>query len=282
MKERVTLTIDKDLLGKIDAQVDNISVKNRSHAVELFLRRAMKGQVPNTAIILAGGRGVRIGVNNEETPKSMIKIKGKPILEYNVELLKRFGITHVLLSVGHQKEKIKEHFKDGEEFGVQITYIEEDPEQPLGTAGPIKKAKNYLRDESFIVMNGDEIKDINLVHLYKHHLQSGGLATIALTTVKDPSSFGTAMLDGNRVLYFVEKPEPGKAPSRLINAGMYVFEPAVLSLIPDGYAMLEVDLFPKLAREEKLYGYPFAGQWYSPRTPEWLERIEKEWDGFKA
>ena len=282
LKERVTLTVDKELLSKVDARVDGVNIKNRSHAVELFLRRALRGQVPSTAIILAGGKGVKMLPLAEETLKPMLPIQGKPMLEHNLELLKRFGIRNVIISVGHLKEKIIDHFKDGNQYGISITYLEEDPEHPLGTAGPIRKAKHLLKDEPFLVLNADELKDINLEQFYHAHLQNNGLATIALTTVKDPSSFGVALLDGMRILCFVEKPEPGKAPSRLISAGIYIFEPSVTDLIPDGYAMLEVDLFPKLARESKLFGYPFAGAWYSPRTPEWLERIEKEWQGYKA
>jgi len=282
LKERVTLTIEKDLLEKIDGKVDGISVKNRSHAVELFLRRALKSRVPRKAFILAGGRGTRMLPLTAETPKPMLTVQGKTLLEHNLDFLKRFGIRDVIISVGYLKERIMEHFKDGAAYDVNITYIEEDPQEPLGTAGPLKRAKELLKDDSFLVLNADELKDVNLDQFYRTHLQSEGLATIALTTVKDPSLFGVALLDGTRILRFIEKPAPGTAPSKLINAGLYVFEPAVLDMIPDGFAMLEVDLFPKLAREGKLHGYHFAGMWACPETPEWLPRIEKEWEGFKA
>ena len=280
MKERVTLTIDRQLLGQIDGKVDGVTVKNRSHAVELYLRRALKGRVPSKALILAGGRGARMQPLTDKTPKPLLKVQGKSLLEHNLDLLKRFGIRDVVLSVGYLKDQIKEQFKDGTDYGVSITYVEED--EPLGTAGPILKAKDKLKDGPFMVLNADEMKDVNLEKLYKEHLRTEAITTIALTTVKDPSLFGVAMLDGNRILRFVEKPAKGAAPSKLINAGLYIFEPEVLDLIPEGFAMLETDVFPKLAKSEKLFGYPFAGQWASPETPDWLKRTEKEWEGFKG
>ena len=282
MKERVTLTIDKDLLAELDGKVDGITVKNRSHAAKLYLRRALKGRVPKTAFILAGGKGTRMLPLTKETPKPLLKVRGKPILEHNLELLRRFGVQKAIISVSYLKEQIKEYFGDGDQFGLHITYVDENPEHPLGTAGPLNKAKELLKEGSFLVLNADELKDVNLERMFREHLRTQAAATIALTTVKDPSLFGVAMLDGERIIRFVEKPAPGTAPSKLISAGLYIFEPDVLAVIPDGYAMLETDVFPKLAREGKLVGYPFAGQWFSPETPEYLPKVEKEWEGFKA
>ncbi len=282
MKERVTLTIEKNLLEQVDAKVDGTSIKNRSHAVELFLRHALKGRVPTKALILAGGKGTRMLPLTKKTPKPMLEIQGKSFLEHNIELLKRFGIKDIVLSVGYLKEQIKDKLGDGGILGVNITYIDENPDNPLGTAGPIKKARAYLQDSSFLVLNADELKDINLEMLYKEHLKSEASATISLTTVKDPSLFGVAMLDGNKILRFVEKPSPGTEPSQLINAGLYVLEPSVIDMIPDGYAMIETDVFPKLARNGTLFGYPFAGQWFVPESPDYLAKIEKEWTGYKA
>lgn len=282
MKERVTLTIEQQLLELIDSKIDGVEIKNRSHAVELYLRRALQGRVPKKAVILAGGKGTRMLPLTKRKPKPLFEIQGKSFLEYNLNLLERFGIRDVIISVGYLKEQIKERFGNGEEYGVKITYVEENSENPLGTAGPLKKAREHLRDGSFLVLNADELKDINLELFFKEHVKNQALATIALTTVKNPSLFGVAMLDGSRIVRFIEKPAPGTEPSRLINAGVYLFEPQVLEMIPDGFAMLETDLFPKLARSGQLYGYPFAGQWFVPESPEYLERIEKEWEGFKA
>ena len=105
------------------------------------------------------------------------------------------------------------------------------------------------------------------------------LATIALTTVDDPSQYGVARLEGSRIVEFVEKPKKENAPSNLINAGFYIIEPEVLDMIPDGYSMIEKDVFPKLAKLGRLRGFPFSGQWYDVGTMERLKMAEKDWKG---
>ena len=127
-------------------------------------------------------------------------------------------------------------------FSMNIIYVEEDA--PLGTAGPLKLAKKYLK-ESFIVSNGDELKNINIPRMFRLHKRKNALATIALTTVDDPSSYGVARLDGSRIVEFLEKPT--SPASNLINAGFYILEPEVIDMIPKGFSMLEKDVFPKLA-----------------------------------
>ena len=277
MKERITLTIDRDLLRRIDGRVDGEAVKNRSHAVELLLRKAFKGTVPTVAVILAGGKGTRLQPLTDRLPKSLVDLNGRPIVQYNIDLCARHGIREIILCVGHLKEQIIAYYGDGSRHGVRITYLEEN--QPLGTAGCLRSLRGRV-NETFIVMNGDELKDINLQQLYEAHLDAGARATIALTTVDDPSAYGVALLDGTRIVRFVEKPRKEDAPSKLINAGLYLLEPDVLDLIPSGFAMLEHDVFPKLAKEGSLHGYPFAGQWFDTGTLERYERAKREWRGF--
>ncbi|HIH24567.1 TPA: NTP transferase domain-containing protein [Candidatus Woesearchaeota archaeon] len=279
MKERVTLTIDKDLLKAIDQRVDDVTVKNRSHAVELLVRQALRASIPSTAVILAGGKGSRLKPLTDKMPKALVPVNGKPIVQYNIELCKRFGVKNIILSVGHMADQIKERFGDGSALGVNISYIEE--KEPMGTAGPLRLLKNRLT-ETFILMNGDEIKDVNLIKMYRVHLEHYARATIALTTVEDPSAYGVAMLDGNKIVRFVEKPKREDAPSNLINAGLYIIEPEVITLIPEGYSQIENDIFPRLSRAGILYGYPFSGQWFDTGTPERLTRAAKEWKDFTS
>ncbi|MBI1969650.1 NTP transferase domain-containing protein [Candidatus Woesearchaeota archaeon] len=276
MKERISITLDSQLVGQLDGMVDGKEIKNRSHAIELLLSKALKLDVPRKAVLLAGGKGTRLRPLTYEIPKGLIPVQGKTLTEHLFDLFKRYGITNIVLSIGHMGDKIKQHFGNGEKFGVQITYAEET--QPLGTAGPLRLCKRLLQ-ESFIVSNGDELKDINIPEMYKFHKQNNALATIALTTVSDPSAYGVARLSGNRILEFVEKPAVEKAPSKLINSGFYILEPAVLELIPEGFAMLETAVFPKLAKQGKLFGYPFSGQWFDTGTLERYERAIKEWRG---
>ena len=109
------------------------------------------------------------------------------------------------------------------------------------------------------------------------HKENKALATIALTTVEDPSQYGVANLKGNRIQAFVEKPRREEAPSNLINAGFYILEPEVIDYIPEGFTMIEKDVFPKLAKEGKLFGYPFDGQWFDTGTMERYELALKKW-----
>ncbi|MFH1456357.1 MAG: sugar phosphate nucleotidyltransferase [archaeon] len=265
MKERVTLTIDSELLEQLDKTVDGLQVKNRSHATEILLRKGMGKNTVKKALILAGGKGTRMKPITEELPKVMVPLAGKPILQHTINHLKKYGITEIILAVGYKAEKVKEYFKDGSEFGVNIKYIEE--KVPLGTSGPLQLAKEYLT-ETFVCCNADEIKDIDVVDMYMFHKKNKATATIALTTVDDTSKFGVANLQGDKIIEFVEKPKHNP-PSKLINSGFYIFEPEVLNYVPsEGPSMIEYDVFPKIAAEKKLYGYSFIGYWQELGTME--------------
>src|SRR3989338_1086506 len=274
MKERVTLTLDKNVLKEVDSKVDGFTIKNRSHAVELLILKALKANVPRKAVILAGGHGTRLRPITYEIPKALIPIHNRTLTEHIFELLKKYEIREAILSVGYMKDKIKNYFGDGSKFGLKISYIEEDA--PLGTAGPLKLAKQFL-NETFIASNGDELKDLNIEEMYKLHKEKNALATIALTTVDDPSLYGVARLSGTKILEFVEKPKRKDAPSNLINSGFYIIEPEVIDMIPKGFSMLEKDVFPKLARQGKLLGYPFSGQWFDTGNIQRYEKAIKEW-----
>lgn len=279
MKERITITLDQKLLSQIDKRIDGLDIKNRSQEIELLLWDALGMNIPSKAVILVGGKGTRLKPLTDRTPKGLIPIQGKAISEHLLDLFKKYGVTDVILSVGHLKEEMKRHFGDGRKLGLNISYVEED--EPLGTAGPLRLCKKQLK-ESFIVSNGDELKDINIARMFRLHKRKDALATIALTSVEDPSAYGVARLDGSRIVEFVEKPRKEDAPSNLINAGFYILEPEVLDMIPQGFSMLEKDVFPNLAKEGKLRGFPFAGQWFDMGTHERLAIAEKKWRGISS
>jgi len=230
--------------------------------------------MPKKAVILAGGQGTRLRPLTYKIPKALIDLHGRTITEHLFDLFKKYGIRDIILSVGYMKEKIKDYFGDGAKFGVKITYIEED--KPLGTAGPLRLAKHML-NESFIVSNGDELKKINIPRMYRLHKRKNALITIALTTVNDPSMYGVARLDGSRIIEFVEKPKKENAPSNLINAGFYIIEPEVIDMIHKGFVMFEKDVFPKLAKQGKVRGFPFSGQWFDTGNFERYETAKKKW-----
>src|SRR3989344_2716757 len=274
MKERITITLNENLISQIDKRIDGIGIKNRSQEIELLLAEALGTNIPSKAILLVGGRGTRLRPLTDKAPKALLEIQGKTITEHLFDLLKKYGVRDVILCIGYLKDKVKDYFGDGSKFGMNISYVEE--EEPLGTAGPLRLAKKYLKD-SFIVSNGDELKSINIPRMFRLHKRKDALATIALTTVDDPAHYGVARLDGSRIIEFVEK--PSNPPSNLINAGFYILEPEVIDMIPAGFSMLEKDVFPKLAKLGRLRGFPFAGQWFDIGTIERYKLAEKSWEG---
>ncbi len=231
------------------------------------------------ALILAGGKGTRLRPITYEIPKPLMPIHGRPIMAHLLELFQKYKITDIILSVGYLKEMIKDYFKDGSQYGLRISYVEEDG--PLGTAGPIKLANRLglLSNKIFIVSNGDELKEIDIKEIVNFHKKNKVLATIALTQVEDPAIYGVAEMKGNKIIRFVEKPKPGEAPSNLINAGFYILDPRIIDLIPDGLSMLEKDVFPKLAVQGRLAGFHFKGQWFDTGNMERYEKAIKEWKG---
>ncbi|HLC32386.1 MAG TPA: nucleotidyltransferase family protein [Candidatus Nanoarchaeia archaeon] len=230
------------------------------------------------AVILAGGFGSRMKELTKNTPKPMLPLQGKRILEYAVDLFRRYGITDLAISVHYLKDQIKDYFGNGSRFGVNIIYIEEN--EPLGTAGALRLAQEWL-DEPFIMCNADELKDLNLQEMYEQHCETDALVTLALTAVEDPSQYGVVEIDGLRVKRFVEKPKKDEAPSNLISAGLYIIDPVVVKRVPEGFCMVEKNIFPQLAQEGKLFGFEFKGQWFDTGTPERYAHAQLNWKGFK-
>jgi len=279
MKERVTITLDEDLIKQLDKRIDGEEIRNRSQEIEKILEDSLGISIPSKALILAGGKGTRLRPLTYKIPKGLIEVQGKTLTEWLFELFKKYGIRDVILSVGYLADRIRDYFTDGSKFGMNIEYVKEDPDKPLGTAGPLRLAKDMLTD-SFIVSNGDELKCINIPRMFRLHKRKNALATIALTTVNDPSQYGVARLDGSRIIEFVEKPKKSEAPSNLINSGFYIIETEIIEMIPRGkFCSLEREIFPKLAKEGRLRGFPFSGQWFDTGNIERLERARKFWKG---
>ena len=279
MKERITITLNEGLIKQLDKRIDGEYIKNRSHEIETILEDALGGSIPSKALILAGGKGTRLRPLTDKIPKGLVEVQGKTLTEWIFDLLKKYGIRDVILSTGYLSDKMRDYFTDGSKFGMNIDYVEENPDKPLGTAGPLRLAQPMLK-ESFIVSNGDELKCINIPRMFRLHKRKNALVTIALTTVDDTTQYGVARLDGSRILEFVEKPKREEAPSNLINSGFYIIEPEVIEMIPKGkFCMFEKDIFPQLAKEGRVRGFPFSGQWFDTGNFERLERARKLWKG---
>jgi mannose-1-phosphate guanylyltransferase/phosphomannomutase len=213
------------------------------------------------AVIMAGGFGTRIQPLTGSIPKPMIPLMNRPIMLHIVELLKKYQITDLIMLLYHQPSVIKNFFRDGNDFGVRITYVT--PLDDMGTAGAVKCAQKYL-DERFLVISGDLLTDFNLKKLVDFHEEKRAMATVTLTSVKDPLQFGVVITDKEqRITQFLEKPGWGEVISDTINTGIYLMEPEILNYIPEGENFdFSQDLFPVLlGKGEPLFGYPAKGYW---------------------
>ncbi|HCA42540.1 MAG TPA: hypothetical protein DEP28_04725 [Bacteroidetes bacterium] len=204
------------------------------------------------AFILSAGIGSRLIPLTLTIPKPMLPIVNKPALEHTINLCKRHNIRDIKMNLYYLPENIDKYFKDGKDFGVNISYSLE--KKLLGTAGAIKRVQSFFND-TFVVLSGDGFTNIDLSAMLKFHKEKNSKATIAVKQVDDPSKFGVVVTnEENKILRFQEKPKPDEALSNLINTGIYIFEPEILNLIPGkeeydfGY-----QLFPKLLE----INYPF-------------------------
>lgn len=240
------------------------------------------------AVVLAGGFGTRLRPLSCTRPKHLFPIGNKSQLDWTIEKLGKSGAKEVILAVNYMADLYVQHFKKSKQK-PKITFSRDIPtsgkrpiyQRPLGTGGPIKNVEKIIgHKEPFLVLNGDILTNIDYAQLMKKHKSKNkAVATIALHKVEDPSRYGVAELTkDNRVLYFIEKPSPQKAPSNLINAGIYVLEPEIFDYIPSGKAVsIEREVFPKLAEEGKLYGYDFEGLWIDIGEPEDYLKANRLW-----
>ncbi|MBU0635523.1 nucleotidyltransferase family protein [Candidatus Micrarchaeota archaeon] len=229
------------------------------------------------AFILAGGKGERLKPLTNDTPKVMLAVKGKPILQWNIELCKKFGVQRIVLGVGHLHEKIQSFFGNGERFGVKIFYSIE--KEFLGTAGALKEAEHYFKnEEKFIMMNGDEVKDINFLAMNELFEQKKALGVLSLIPILDVSQFGSVQLKGNQITQFLEKSVSPQNEKGLVSAGAYLLSSKVFDLIPANQTVsIEKQVFPQLAKNEKLFGWESQLQCFQTDDLERLEKARKEW-----
>jgi len=221
------------------------------------------------AVVLVGGFGTRLRPLTYDVPKPMLPVGHRPMIARLVDRLARGGVTEVVLALGFRPEPFIEAFPDDTCGDVRLRYAVE-PE-PLDTAGAIRFAAEQAGiDDTFVVANGDVLTDLDVGALVAEHRRFGAQATLHLIGVDDPSAFGVVDLaDDGRIHAFVEKPAPGTEPSRLINAGTYVFEPSVLELIEPGVKVsVERDTFQRLVDAGSIYGVATDDYWIDAGRPE--------------
>jgi NDP-sugar pyrophosphorylase family protein len=205
------------------------------------------------ALILAGGKGTRLRPLTVHTPKPIVPVMNRPFLLYQIDILKLAGITDIILSLNYQPDKIRDLLGDGSHYGVKLTYLIEP--QPLGTGGAFGFARERIT-EATVVLNGDILTNLPISEMAEFHRRKQAEATIYLTPVEDPTAYGLVETeDDGRVRRFLEKPRPDeveKLTTRNINAGIYILEPGVLDLIPEGEnCSFEYNVFPGLLKNEK-------------------------------
>tara|TARA_Y100001968_G_scaffold322471_1_gene358603 strand:- start:952 stop:2130 length:1179 start_codon:yes stop_codon:yes gene_type:complete len=242
------------------------------------------------AMILAAGKGTRVQPITHVIPKPMIPILQKPVMEFLLELLKEHGFTEVMVNVSHLAEEIENYFRDGQRFGVEIAYSFEgrieDGEligDALGSAGGLKKIQDFQEffDDTFVVLCGDALIDLDLTEAVRRHKEKGSLAS--LVTKKVPKSevisYGVVVTDeNNRVQAFQEKPSIDSALGDTINTGIYLFEPEIFQYIPSGKPFdIGSDLFPKLVET----GAPFFA---IPMDFEWVDigKVPDYWQAIRS
>ncbi len=241
------------------------------------------------AMILAAGKGTRMRPMTYTIPKPLISILQKPVMEFLVELLRQHGFTQIMVNVSHLANEIEGYFRDGQRFGVEIAYSFEgqivDGElvgKPLGSAGGLRRIQDFqpFFDQTFVVLCGDALIDLDLTAAVKWHREKGAIATVIMKNVprEDVSSYGVVVTDEmGRIKSFQEKPSVEEALSTNINTGIYIFEPEILDHIPSGQEYdIGSQLFPKLVEMgAPFYGVSMEFEWVDiGKVPDYWQAIQ--------
>jgi NDP-sugar pyrophosphorylase family protein len=261
MRKRISITIREELLRKLDSTVDNTKIRNRSHAIEGILEEKFAGPAVDV-LVLAGD------------PACMARIGGKPLLAHTLALLKNQGFERVVIgTLSPTAGQVEEYFGNGSKLGLNLKYFEQ--KERVGTAATLRKAKNALTTDVFLLVYADNFFNFNLPELVTFHRQTGGAATMALTTVRTPTKFGVVELQGKQIVGFNEKPE--KSDSYLVSTGVFVFDASkAFSAIQEKARSLERDVFPGLIAANKLAGCVVSGKWIPIEGEKDAQAVSKE------
>ncbi len=232
------------------------------------------------AVIMVGGLGTRLRPLTINVPKPMVPVVNRPILEHTINHLIKHNITELVFLLHYQAEYIMNYFGDGSDFNVKISYIS--PGEDYGTAGAVKKAAHLIED-TFLVVSGDAITDLDITRFIVFHKEKQALASLSLSRVSNPSPFGIAITDKNdRITRFLEKPSWGQIFSDTVNMGIYVLEPGTFASIPENKMYYFArDLFPKLLQEgQPLYGFIDNCYWKDIGDLKTYHQVH--WDAFNG
>jgi dTDP-glucose pyrophosphorylase/CBS domain-containing protein len=225
----------------------------------------------NKVVLMVGGLGTRLRPLTENTPKPMLKVGNKPILETIILNFKKYGFGNIILSVSYKSEIIEEYFKDGREFGVNIEYIHEN--KRMGTAGALSLMREKL-NEPFFVMNGDLLTNINFEHMMEYHLSNSAIATMGVREYDFQVPYGVVNVDGENILSIEEKP----VHNFFVSAGVYVLDSKVLDFIPNDEFYDMPMLFEKVIENKmKSVSFPIREYWLDIGRLEEFEKANNEY-----
>ncbi len=229
------------------------------------------------AVVMAGGFGTRIQPLTNSRPKPMLPIMNRPMMEHTMMMLKDLGITEFIVLLYFKPEIIQNHFKDGSDFGIKVSYVV--PDGDYGTAGAVKLAQELIGDDNFIIVSGDLVTDFDFKKLIDFHESKKSKLSIGLTSVENPLQFGVVIANEDDVIEkFLEKPSWGEVFSDTINTGIYIIEPEILDYIPkhENFDFAK-DLFPLLMEKEiKLMAHNLSGYWRDVGNPESYREVYED------
>ena len=243
-KPKIAISLDKSLLEQIDGKVDGSIIRSRSQAVEYFLRKGLKESSIDVAVLLIKG---------EHHENLLRQLKGKSLLKQQIDFFAKNGIKTLYIMTQHSSN-INKVLLETENSPIDIKIVEKDVR---GNADALLVLRDKLK-QNFIVMSGDTYNNFDLLRMIKKHLELDKLATMGLMSIEKPSKYGNAVLDGDLVVNFEEKPK--SSVSNVVNAGIYILKPEVFELFENIHS-LERDLFSKLARIKQLVGFFTHGEY---------------------
>jgi len=252
-------------------------VDKEKKIIEIFeLENSLKNkEYSNKVVLMVGGLGSRLRPLTEKTPKPMLKVGNKPILQTIVEQFRNYGFKNFILCVNYKNEIIKDYFKDGSKFGVNIEYVLE--EKRMGTAGALSLIDESKLNEPFFVMNGDILTNVNFENMLQFHLENNAVATMAVRSYSYTIPFGVVEMENNLIKEIKEKP----TQTYFVSAGIYVLNSETLSYIPKNEFYDMPDLFKVLIKEnKKVISFPIREYWLDIGRIEEYERANQEYESF--
>ena len=243
-KPKIAISLDQNLLNLVDSKVDGSVIRSRSQAIEFFLRKGLQGQTISTAVLLIKG---------EHQKNSLKELNGKTLIKNQIDFFLKNGINNLYIVTQHTKN-INLLLSEISDSSINAEIIETDAK---GNAEALEAINDKIKN-SFIAMSGDTYNNFDLLKMAKKHLELDKMATMGLMTREKISGYGTAILDGDLIIDFQEKPK--QSSTNIVNAGIYIFKPEAFELF-DNVSSLEKDLFPKLARLKQLVGFFTYGEY---------------------